>query len=227
MNEIPDQWPPHEPPHEALVAPLFPLPRVFLYPGTLVPLHVFEPRYRQMVEDLLDRDGRIVIGPIRAGHEPESGGEPPVYPISGLGEIVQHNRLPDGRFLITVAGLARVRIEEVESDRLYRQAKYEPIQEVAADQSGVDDLADRLRRAILTRSESYVDLPSDLPPGPLTDVLLATLELPVSRAQEVYSEPSVERTRADGARRARRAVELTPTRRTRPPPPQRRGARPS
>jgi len=193
MSELPDQWPPHEPPHDPVVAPLFPLPRVFLFPGTLVPLHIFEPRYRQMVEDLLDRDGRIVIGPIQAGHEPESGGEPPVYPISGLGEIVQHNRMPDGRFLITVAGLARVRIQEVGSDRLYRQARYEPIQEVAAGAAGVEDLADQLRRAILVRSESYVDLPSDLPPGPLTDVLMQSLELPVSRAQEVYAEPSVER----------------------------------
>ncbi len=193
MTDLPEAWPPHEPPHDRLVAPLFPLPRVFLFPGTLVPLHIFEPRYRQMVDDLLDRDGRIVIGPIRAGHEPESGGEPPVYPISGLGEIVQHNKLPDGRYLITVAGLARVRIEELESDRLYRQARYEPIQEVTPGDEETDELADRLRRAILTRSESYVDLPADLPPGPLTDVLLATLDLPVSRAQEVYAEPSVER----------------------------------
>jgi len=193
MSDIPDTWPPSAPLHGPYVAPLFPLPRVFLFPGTLVPLHIFEPRYVQMVEDLLDRDGRLVIGPIRAGHEPESGGDPPIYQISGLGEIVQHNHLPDGRFLITVAGLARVRVKEVESDRLYRQVNFEPIQEVALESDDSGGLTDKLRRAILKRSESYMDLPAGLPAGQLADVLMQSLELPVGRAQEVYAEPSVER----------------------------------
>jgi hypothetical protein len=83
MASIPDSWPP-EPdefdpagqdatdtgddgasrPTARFVAPVFPLPGVFLFPGQIMPLHVFEPRYRQMIEDSLDGPGRLVIGTV-------------------------------------------------------------------------------------------------------------------------------------------------------------------
>ena len=127
---------------------------------------------RQMVEDLLDRPGWIVISPIRAGHEGESSGAPPIYPVGGLGEIVKHTKLPDGRFLITLAGLGRVRIREVESDRLYRRVEFEALQEILPDEEEDARLRDELRRAILDRSEVFLNLPPDLPIGPLSDLLL-------------------------------------------------------
>lgn len=166
---------------------------MFLFPGSLLPLHVFERRYRQMVEDLLDRPGWMVIGPIVAGREAEAAGAPPVYPIAGLGEVVKHQRLGDGRFLITLAGLARVRIRELESERLYRKVEFEPLEEVQPDAGEVDGVCDRLRRAILSRSDTFLNLPADLPPSPLADLLLQTLELPVDRMQAAYEETSVAR----------------------------------
>lgn len=191
-EDVPEAWPPNEagPPIHRF-APLFPLPKVFLYPGTLMPLHVFEPRYRQMVDDLLDRPGLIVICSIQGGHEGEALGAPPVFPVGGLGEIVRHARLPDGRYLVTLAGLARVRLQEIESDRLYRKVEFEVLHEVQPNDEDGAELAEQLRTAILAHSETFLDLPPDLPPGPLTDLLLQTLDLPVEQLQEVYAETEI------------------------------------
>ncbi|MCB9915216.1 MAG: LON peptidase substrate-binding domain-containing protein [Planctomycetes bacterium] len=175
------------------VAPLFPLPKVFLYPSVVLPLHVFEPRYRRMVEDLLDRQGWIVISPIRAGFEDQAAGAPPVYPVGGLGEIVKHTRLPDGRFLITLAGLMRVRIEEVPCETPYRQVAFEPLHEVQPDGEAAERLRAELRDAILERSEVFLELPPDLPAGPLSDLLLQNLDLPVDRMSAAFAEPVVQK----------------------------------
>ena len=61
------------------VVPLFPLPNLWLFPSVVLPLHVFEERYRQMIEDSLDGVGRLVLGTIQAGHELDSAGSPPVF----------------------------------------------------------------------------------------------------------------------------------------------------
>jgi Lon protease-like protein len=192
-DEIPDAWPPVAGVLPRRVAPLFPLPKVFLYPGVVMPLHVFEPRYRQMVEDLLDARPWVVIAPIRAGHETDALGSPPFYPVGGLGEIVKHSRLQDGRFLITLAGLGRVRLKEVESDRLYRKVQFEPLQEVLPSGEEQEHLREELRKAILERSEVFLNLPADLPLGPLADLLLQSLDLPVDSMCDAFSEPVVSR----------------------------------
>jgi Lon protease-like protein len=192
-DEIPDAWPPTEVAAPAQVAPLFPLPRVFLSPQVVMPLHIFEPRYRQMIEDQLDRRGWIVVAPIREGHEPDQLGNPPVYPVGGLGEIVKHTRLPDGRFVISLAGLSRVHLQEVESDRLYRQVRFEPLTEVQPDEDEARRLRAELGEAIQSRSDAFVDLPEELPVGTLADLLLQSLDLPVDTMAEVYAEPVVAR----------------------------------
>ena len=192
-SEIPDAWPPIEGALPKQIAPVFPLPRIFLYPHMVMPLHIFEPRYRQMIEDLLDRRGWLVITPICEGHEPDQLGNPPIYPVGGLGEIVKHSRLDDGRYLITLAGLGRVKIREVESDRLYRKVQFERLHEVAPVGEEDEDLKDALRKAILERSESFLNLPSDLPISPLIDLLQQNLDLPVETMAEAFSEPVLAR----------------------------------
>ena len=158
------------------MAPLFPLPKVFLYPSVVLPLHIFEPRYRQMIDDLLDRQGWLVISPIQAGYEDQAAGAPPVSPVGGLGEIIKHTRLADGRYLITLAGISRVRLEEIEVDTPYRQVRFEPVSEVQPGPGEAERLQDELREAILQRSDQFLNLPSDLPAGPLSDLLLQNLD---------------------------------------------------
>jgi Lon protease-like protein len=181
------------------VVPLFPLPGLFLFPGTALPLHIFEARYRQMVEDLLDTSGRFVLGTVMPGHEKEVMGAPPVHCIAGLGEIARHQRLPDGRFVIFVIGLTRVRLSEVESDRPYRKVEIAPLVERAVPPSEADALRRDLMTAVKARSPSVI-LPPDVPLGQLTDLLLLHLRLDVTTMIDLYS-------RLDIGERARGALD--------------------
>lgn len=101
---------------------VFPLPQVVLFPGALMPLHVFEPRYRTMTRDVLASTRRICIAQIPEDHELDSHGQPGIKTVCGVGEIVKCDALPDGRFNILVEGKARVRVDELPFRRPYRRA---------------------------------------------------------------------------------------------------------
>jgi Lon protease-like protein len=101
---------------------IFPLPGVVLLPGTLLPLHVFEPRYRAMVADALEGDRRIGMAMLKPGRE-VSDEPPPVLPIGGAGRIVESEELPDGRYNIVIEGEFRYRIVDETPPAPYRVAK--------------------------------------------------------------------------------------------------------
>jgi Lon protease-like protein len=104
-----------------VIVPIFPLPDVTLFPHTLLPLHVFEARYRLLVIDALERNRRLAIARLRPGYEATYAGKPPVHAMAGLGEIVSCERLANGRYNILLRGEARLRIEqELPTDTLYR-----------------------------------------------------------------------------------------------------------
>ncbi len=176
--------------------PIFPLPNVFLFPGCVMPLHIFEPRYRQMVQDLLDRHGRLVLGTLVEGSTSQD--VPAVHPIAGLGEIGRHEKLEDGRFLIWLIGLGRVRIEEVSSDRLYRRVRIESVEEWDVPREEEAGLRARVQAALLARCDEFLNLPQGVPLTHLVDLLLQRLQLPSNRMQELFSETDVRR-RAEGA----------------------------
>jgi len=188
---MPDQDRPSELPEVVaapILVPMFPLPNLFLFPGMFMPLHIFEPRYRQMVEDSLDGPGRIVIASMleRGADDPRSA--PPVHPIAGLGEIARHERLEDGRFMIWLAGLTRVRIvAEQCSDRLYRKVLAQPLFEQPASPCEEARLRQELVAAVLARTPDILNIPAQVPLGHLADLLLIKLNLPQSTMQEAYS----------------------------------------
>lgn len=219
MVEIPEFWPeddsdeapaPDDVPSGPVVVPMFPLPNFVLFPGILVPLHIFEPRYRNMVEDLLDGPGRLVMGNILEEETDRTAGAPAVHSVAGLGEIAQHRQLPDGRFLIWMAGLSRVRIRELASDRPYRLVEATLLEEEAADDRQSEELGPLLREAIETRVRGPLPFGERMPIGLMTDVLVRCLALPASRKQSLYAELSV-------PRRAEEALEEH-ARRPLPPP---------
>ena len=177
-------------------APLFPLPNVFLFPGCVMPLHVFEPRYRQMIEDLMDGPGQLVMGTLSQQRGAGLFGAPPVRPIAGIGEICRHERLPDGRFLIWLFGLSRVRIREAPSSRLYRRVAIEPFVEVAPPKEREPELRHRLRKAILARCEKTAKIPAEIPISCLADLLLQRLGLTQPEMETLFEEVDVE-TRAE------------------------------
>ena len=171
--------------------PIFPLPGLFLFPHQVLPLHIFEPRYRQLVGDLLDGPGRFVIGTVLRGEPATATHIPAVLPVAGLGEIVRHEKLPDGRYRIWVLGLARVRIAEVASDRLYRLVRCAPFVEIAAADAEAAELSHALHEATAARLKDKLPLPETTGPELLADLLVQTLGAPQEVLERVYAEPSV------------------------------------
>src|SRR2546423_8680207 len=113
------------PPPDALAAlPIFPLPNCVLLPGGLLPLHVFEPRYRDLTRDCLAGHHMMAVARLRPGYESTHYGKPPVYERCGVGRIICSEELPDGRFALLLRGVARVEIaRELPSSRAYRQVE--------------------------------------------------------------------------------------------------------
>jgi Lon protease-like protein len=110
--------------------PIFPLDGVVLLPQQVMPLHIFEERYRQMVRESLDSVGQIAMAVVKPGHTLEYHGRPPLLPAVCVGQIEQHESLPDGRYNILLRGVCRAEIIEEEApdgERLYRQAMLQPV----------------------------------------------------------------------------------------------------
>jgi Lon protease-like protein len=110
--------------------PIFPLSNVVLFPGVQAPLHLFEPRYRQMAEHALATSRRIGMVTVPPEHVAGMEADPPVYPVGCAGVIAQSQRLPDGCYDVVLHGTQRFRIiGELPrgGDRLYRVAEVEPL----------------------------------------------------------------------------------------------------
>lgn len=103
--------------------PLFPLPNAVLFPGAFLPLHIFEPRYRVMVRDVLQGHRALAIVMITDKDQVDLHGHPTIADIAGVGVIVDHVELPGGRYDILLRGRARVRLQELPFDPPYRRAE--------------------------------------------------------------------------------------------------------
>jgi Lon protease-like protein len=114
MTAVPD--------HEFLL-PLFPLPNLVFFPQTRLPLHVFEPRYRQLIADVVAHDQQFGIVLLRPGWEADYFGTPPVFSYGTLGRIEQTVALEDGRYNILVNGETRFRIIDEVAREPYRTAR--------------------------------------------------------------------------------------------------------
>ena len=140
---------------------LFPLSRVILFPRVRIPLHIFEPRYRQMTEHALAGDRHIGMVTVLPEHEAGMTGDPPVYPVGCAGIISEAQRLPDGRFHIVLDGVWRFRIADEPprpSERLYRVARVERLPDpyAAAERGQVAELRARvldLVRRLVVRAD--------------------------------------------------------------------------
>ncbi len=112
--------------NETDLLPIFPLSNVVLFPRVKTPLHLFEPRYRQLARDVLQGERRIGMVVVRPEHVDEMPGDPPIYPVGCSGLITESHRLPDGRYNIVLLGEYRVRVaaeEPRDGSRLYRVAQ--------------------------------------------------------------------------------------------------------
>jgi hypothetical protein len=164
--------------------PLFPLPNVVLFPGMPMPLHIFEPRYRKMVEDA--SEGRRPIGMVllRAGWERDYAGRPAIYPVGCAGRMDQVERLADGRYNIVLRGLVRFRVAEEHTGEPYRVARVVALEDVAGDGPRLETARARLLAAIGRASDgpAVLVLQNDLPAPAFVNALCQSLDLePVER----------------------------------------------
>lgn len=104
------------------VVPVFPLPNVVLFPHTYLPLHIFEPRYREMVHDASSRDQCIGMALLKDGWEDAYEESPPMFEQGVVGRMVSVKKMPDGRYNIILQGLRRCLYEEHDVSTRYRQA---------------------------------------------------------------------------------------------------------
>jgi Lon protease-like protein len=132
--------------------PVFPLPSAVLLPRSILPLHVFEQRYRAMTRDAL-ADNRLMAVALLKPCSAESYFtlEAPVHPVLGVGRIMREERLPDGRYNFLLQGIVRAQIVAEDTSRCYRRARVLTMKPADVDPQIECDIRHRLRR-LLTRS---------------------------------------------------------------------------
>lgn len=192
---------------------LFPLPGVVLLPHVVIPLHLFEPRYRQLMEDTLAGGDGLITMVLAQGEPPPPGQKPIIADVACIGRVIQHQRLPDGRFNLLLRGRRRVLLlGELERDTPYRQSRAELIPELDNLDGTFAPRLEliRLFRGTMQRSHplspdliSYLE--SDVPLGALTDLIAHALNLPAATKQEFLAEPSADRRAEALVRLLRRA----------------------
>ena len=203
---------------ELLHVPIFPLPNVVLFPRTILPLHVFEPRYRRLVADVLGGDRRFAVFLIKPGAELAAAEPSEPCELGCLGEIVRADALPDGCFNLLLMGLVRIRIHEFLIEVPYRVvgAALAPEAGAGGDGGEADEafrrLVARYFRAVLSRSVGPGLARKSL--EALVNTAAANLEVSPADRQALLESPSVDERRHKVAElmaehlEARRAVRL-------------------
>jgi uncharacterized protein len=185
--------------------PLFPLPSVVLFPNVFLPLHIFEPRYRQMVSDALAGERMIGMVLLQPGHEVEHEPAPAIYEVGCAGLITHVERLTDGRFNIVLRGLERFRIvgeESPSSTVLYRRALIMPLAE--AEPEGMEQALKRERQRLeallapmLSGTLAERGLPATMPDVDLINALAQYLDLePIEKQALLEREGPLARCRS-------------------------------
>ncbi len=185
--------------------PIFPLPNVVLFPSVFLPLHIFEPRYRQMLADALSGDRIIGMVLLKDGRDVVKE-PPPVYDIGCAGLISHAERLQDGRSNIVLRGIERFRIALEVGGRSYRRAQVTPLPET--DTNRIRDELRRLRARLDPLLAGQFDnaewrrmVPADMGDGDLVNTLAQYLDL-----EPVEKQALLERN--DIAGRSRALIDL-------------------
>lgn len=185
------------------VAPLFPLPTVCLFPHVMLPLHIFEPRYRQLTEDALKSNGLVAMAVLRPDWEPfYDTKEVEIHSTVCLGKIVASKQLESGRYNLIVQGLARAQvIDEMENDSLYRAGElelcedYYPVSPLVEWEERRRDLLLNFRNLFPNVELGHIfhqAIDADVSMGVLCDILASSLRLPHETALQLFGELDVE-----------------------------------
>ena len=178
--------------------PLFPLPNVVLFPNVFLPLHIFEPRYRQMFTEALAGDRIVGMVLLQPGHEADYDGNPPIYATGCSGLITHSQRLDDGGFNVVLKGLEKFEIAHEEYPalgRLYRTALITGVDESvpATDRDALRRERRRLEQLLapLLSTDLPQYLPPDMPDEDLVNALAQYLELAPIEKLALLQQPGV------------------------------------
>ena len=143
--------------------PLFPLPGVVLFPRAVLPLHIFEDRYRAMTADALADDKMVAMALLKPGWEKSYYGRPAIEPVVCVGRILSHEKLPDGKYNFLLQGVLRARIIRengggaggaggagLEGETPYRTARLEPLEETPVPEVELEDERRLLHELFMT-----------------------------------------------------------------------------
>jgi Lon protease-like protein len=181
--------------------PLFPLPSLVFFPDTIVPLLVFEDRYRVMMREALEGERLLGMALLKPGWEADPEGNPPIHERVCVGTVLTHELLPDGRYKLLLYGLFRADIVEETQQSPYRKAKVK----VSRDEvhpTEASDLDERLHRALAMlpgrrgRIGGLRRLAADLRgrgggPGRLADAAAESAELDTEDRYKILAESDV------------------------------------
>jgi len=181
-------------------ARLFPLPNLVVFPHVLQPLHIFEPRYRQMLEEALDDDGLIAMATLAPGWENDYEGRPAIHPTACLCRVVAHCPTEQNTYNVLLVGLRRIRIlRELPAAKLFREAQVELVEELyppknAASRAALLQRLTRAFREVLPKFPTAKDqleslLSGDISLGMLTDIVAYTLKLDQKIKEDLLAEP--------------------------------------
>ncbi len=181
---------------------LFPLPNLVLFPHVIQALHIFEPRYCDMLTEALESDHLITMALLIPGWESQFQGKPNLGNTVCIGRIISHTPTDDGRHNILMAGLQRAKIiEELDVTTSFRQARVELIPDFVPED--FRESAEEHRKTLLgifrsmiphdaANSKTFADLlTQQLPLGILTDIIAYAVNLPVSIKQMLLGEANV------------------------------------
>lgn len=183
---------------------LFPLPELVVFPNAMQPLHIFEPRYCEMLEEAMAADRLIAMATLASGWHEAHGEQPPIDPNVCICRVVSHSPTEDEHHNILVVGLRRARIvQEEETYRSFRTARVEVQDDVysAVGAGGRADLKRRLLDAFRSLIPDVADVQKNLHElmasqmrlGAVTDIIGFTMQFDGSSKLALLGECDVDR----------------------------------
>jgi ATP-dependent Lon protease len=186
------------------IARLFPLPNLVVFPHVMQPLHVFEPRYRALLEESLDGDGLIAMAILAPGWEKDYEGRPAVRPSACLCKVATHHRTSEGNYNVLLLGVQRIEIvRELPPVKAFREAEVRLCHDDYPEEFAIGRtlqqkrLLDLFKQSLpkLARTTEQLDqlLGKHIPLGMLADIMAYTLDLGSARKEQLLAETNVDR----------------------------------
>lgn len=186
------------------VARLFPLPDLIMFPHVMQPLHIFEPRYRDLLNEALDSDGLIAMCMLAPGWENDYEGRPPLLPYACLGRVVTHQRTENGEYNILLLGMRRIRIDrELPASKSFRMAEVTLLDDFCTEDN--DGRRPALQAALTQQFQDFLPhgksadaalkelLATEIPLGVLTDLVSFALPMEMHQKRDLLGECDIDR----------------------------------